>query len=101
MSDVIDSNETTEAELEDAGDAAGALAPQVTMCGAIEYSGGLEGEPKIKLAVSYYSKLNADHVSLRHRNNRSTIDANDTWTCLRYCLERKARSGSATQSRLQ
>ena len=36
MSDVIDSNETTEAELEDAGDAAGALAPQVTMCGAIE-----------------------------------------------------------------
>ena len=34
-SDVIDSNETTEAELEDAGDAAGALAPQETTCGAI------------------------------------------------------------------
>ena len=34
-SEVIDSKETTEAELEDAGDAAGALAPQETMCGAI------------------------------------------------------------------
>jgi hypothetical protein len=36
MSDVIDSNETTEAELDDAGDVAGALAPQETICGAIE-----------------------------------------------------------------
>ena len=35
MSDGIESNETTEGELEDAGDMAGALAPQEIMCGAI------------------------------------------------------------------
>jgi hypothetical protein len=74
MSDVIDSNETTEAELEDAGDAAGALAPQETMCGAmgirIEWRSGGCG-PKLKLATVYIL-YNTDHVSVppaRHRNN--------------------------------
>jgi hypothetical protein len=63
MSDVIDSNETTEAELEDAGDAAGALAPQETMCGAMGmriecWSSGCG--PKLKL--QYILQLNADHT---------------------------------------
>ena len=35
MSDGMESNETMEGELEEAGDAAGALDPQETMCGAI------------------------------------------------------------------
>ena len=42
MSDVIDSNETTEAVLEDAGDAACVLAPQETMCGVIGNKDRLE-----------------------------------------------------------
>ena len=42
ISDVIDSNETTEAVLEDAGDAACVLAPQETMCGVIGNKDRLE-----------------------------------------------------------
>jgi len=37
-----ESNETTEGEVEDAGDIAGALAPQETMCGAIGIKGTVE-----------------------------------------------------------
>ena len=43
MSDVIDSNETTEAELEVAGDAACVVAPQEAICGAIGNKERLEG----------------------------------------------------------
>ena len=100
ISDVIDSKETTEAELEDAGDAAGALAPQETMCGAIGITVRIEwgsgrGGPKFKAHL--YCKLNTDHVSLppeAHLRATGTMDGNtkdaeDTswWT---YCVERLA-----------
>jgi hypothetical protein len=80
MSDGIYSNETTEAELEDAGDAAGALAPQETMCGAMGmriecWSSGCG--PKLKLATVYIAistriTRSRSVPPARHRNNGDT-----------------------------